>query len=76
MKVISLTYGFVLVFDSIPDLAKHIDNLKGQLNWILEKQGAGEPVKMAYAVYDDKEYDEQVRAFLATLPDVSYEKEV
>jgi len=75
MKVTSLTYGFVLVFDSASDLAKHINNLKGQLEWVLEKQGAGEPTKVAYAVYDDPKYDEQVKAFLATLPDVPYEKE-
>ena len=61
MKIISTGHGFILKFDSIESMETHINNLKGQLEWV--KQEDIQPPYL-YSVYYPKTTNEEMQNLL------------
>ena len=58
MEIISTCEGFVLVFESEKDLKQHIENLKGQKEWV-EEEGIKPPY--LYSVFSSEIDAEKVK---------------
>jgi len=70
MYIITTSIGFVLKFNSLEDLRKVVEHLDGMGNWAEKEMKEGQPVKLAYLIYDKAISSEKALELLDTLPEI------
>ena len=70
MNVISSAHGFVIKFDNKESMKCHIENLKGQLEWI-EKENINPPY--LYSLYYNETTKEDIQNLLDKIKEKEYE---